>query len=266
MSLIGLAFAVAATVLAFRRDFKEAAQRVRGGDRFGAAGDARRSVAAAATRSLRCSGRRDGDRSYRRVFDIERRIYRVDDSSPESGRSTCPRCRLLPRDALVVVIGGRLPIIDIALQDPALVRRVIAVPAGRRALLERDQVEGRCVPCQRTALSHVRADFAPHRGMVPAPGAGARWYPRMISCCSRTDRRHAARLRYTGPGAVLIACEHERSTRALENGSRGLGRPGRRPAVTDSTRVGPPPGPTRAGDHTRSRRAVCWSLAQPLES
>jgi hypothetical protein len=39
-------------------------------------------------------------------------------------------------------------------------------------------------------------------------------------------------LRYTGPGAVLVTIAHERSGRALERGSSGVARPGRRIALT----------------------------------
>jgi hypothetical protein len=45
-------------------------------------------------------------------------------------------------------------------------------------------------------------------------------------------------LRYTGPGAVLVSIEHERRGRAVEHGSSGTARPGRRPALTLRQRSG----------------------------
>jgi hypothetical protein len=39
------------------------------------------------------------------------------------------------------------------------------------------------------------------------------------------------RLRYTGPGAVLVVVEHERAGRASERGGLGFARTGRRPAL-----------------------------------
>ncbi len=78
MSLIGLALAVSATVLAFRRDFKEAAGRVRGRNRRRTVGDTLRSQSPARYGRLAVRLAMIEVRSYRRVFDLERRIYTVD--------------------------------------------------------------------------------------------------------------------------------------------------------------------------------------------
>ena len=130
MSLIGLAFAVAATVLAFRRDFKEAA----GVFAVGIvsvllATPAGVSLLRDTVASLFGSAVME-IRSYRRVFDLERRIYRID------------RMRLNPGGVpvrgivyfLVLLCGAlmaaRLPLIGVAAERRPGTRATSRCPRG----------------------------------------------------------------------------------------------------------------------------------------
>ena len=127
MSLIGLAFAVAGIVLAFRRDFKEAA----GVFAVGIvavllATPAGINLLRDTVNSLFGFVRPIEIRSYRAVFDLERRIYRVD------------RLRLNP---------GGVPVRGVVycLGDPRLPR------ARRRAAAAGDGRAGAAVVCARPA-------------------------------------------------------------------------------------------------------------------
>jgi hypothetical protein len=61
---------------------------------------------------------------------------------------------------------------------------------------------------------------------------GRRWRPQELLLLPDGSDGRLRELRYTGPGAVLVTIAHERSGRALERGSSGVARPGRRIALT----------------------------------
>jgi hypothetical protein len=143
-------------------------------------------------------------RSYRSVFDLERRIYRVD------------RLRLNPTGvpvrgvvyflALVAccLLAGRLPLLG------ALVRAVpwyaldLGLPAGLAALFCLISIEGR--PFHLAALALLRHALAPRElsGLRPRRDADRRLLPgELVLLVDGSDAR-VRRLRYSGPGAVRI--------------------------------------------------------------
>jgi hypothetical protein len=188
-------------------------------------------------------------RSYRRVFALERRIYRID------------RLRLNPSGLPVrgvvyflvllaaTVILARLPLLEIPAALLPWYLRHLALPAALAAVLTIISVDGRPFHLaaqallrhwtrpvlasagtqagglgrrsQRWAGSEFQADFIPRH----------RWHPEPIVLLPDGSDARMRRLRYTGPGAVLVAVEHERAGRSSEQGAVGLGRVGRRPAL-----------------------------------
>jgi hypothetical protein len=170
-------------------------------------------------------------RSYRRVFDLERRIYSVD------------RLRLNPAGipvrgvvyflALLAagLLAGELPLLGgLASRLPWYVHDLV-LPGALATVLSVIRVEGRVSHLAAHAL--VRYWLAPRRliGMRPCPAPGALWRPHELVMLPDGSDAGPRRLRYTGPGAVLVAIEHERRGRALEQGGRGIARPGRRVAL-----------------------------------
>lgn len=171
-------------------------------------------------------------RSYRRVFDLERRIYSVD------------RLRLNPGGVPVrgvlyflgilgtALVAAGLPLIGGLARELPWYLRDVALPAASATLLSAIRVEGRTFHL--AARSLVRHWSGPRRlaGCRRCAPLGAFWRPAEIVLLPDGSDAHMRRLRYTGPGAVLVAVEHERRGRAREHGLSGLARPGLRPVVT----------------------------------
>jgi hypothetical protein len=153
-------------------------------------------------------------RSYRRVFDLERRIYRVD------------RLRLNPAGVPVrgvvyllallaaVLIVARLPLAGLAVRELPWFVGYLAIPGSTAALLTVVRIEGR--PFHLAARSLVRFRICPRRpaGMPRPRGGlahGARWSPPPILMLP-DGADGTPRLRYTGPGALLVGVAHERQS------------------------------------------------------
>jgi hypothetical protein len=148
-------------------------------------------------------------RSYRRVFELERRIYRID------------RLRLNPAGvpvrgivyflALVAtsLVLSTVPLIASAAAIAPWYMRALVLPALGAALLALIRVEGRSFHLAALALLHYRA--APRRitGGWRAATVGALWAPPALSMLPDGSGRRIRRLRYTGPGAALVARGHE---------------------------------------------------------
>lgn len=150
-------------------------------------------------------------RSYRQVFELERRIYRVD------------RLRLNPSGvpvrgvvyflALLAVVAllARLPAVrELADMLPWYVRE-LALPALLAALLAVIRVDGR--PFHLAAHAIVRFHAAPRRLAHLRPDrdhAGPLWTPPALLLIPDGSDARMRRFRYTGPGALRAALAHER--------------------------------------------------------
>ena len=148
-------------------------------------------------------------RSYRRVFDLERRIYRVD------------RLRLNPGGVPVrgvvyflailagALIAGRLPLLGSGARLLPWYLGDLALPAASAALLTMIRVEGR--PFHMAARALLRYRTGPRRlaGARRCSGPGKRWWPEDIVLLPDGSDSRMRRMRYTGPGAVLVSVEHE---------------------------------------------------------
>jgi hypothetical protein len=179
-------------------------------------------------------------RSYRRVFDLERRIYSVD------------RLRLNPAGVpvrgvvyfvailVVVLLAGELPLLGGLTSGLPWYLHDLALPGALATVLSAIRVEGRVFHLAAHAL--VRYWVGPRRaiGTRTCKALGSQWRPGELMMLPNGSDARPRRLRYTGPGAVLVAIEHERRGRALERGGRGVGSPGRqvalRLAATESAR------------------------------
>jgi len=180
-------------------------------------------------------------RSYRRVFDLERRIYRVD------------RLRLNPAGVPVrgivyflVIVGlallvARLPLLALVASGVPWYVRDVALPGGFAALLTVIRIEGRPFHLAAQALLRHRAGWRRLSCLRPCgPNScafpGARWMPEQIVLLPDGSEGRMRRLRYTGPGAVLVAVAHHRQLRGS-----ALELFGRRPCVVLRQRLGARP-------------------------
>ena len=185
-------------------------------------------------------------RSYRRVFDLERRIYSID------------RLRLNPGGVpvrgvvyflVILSIGllvAGLPLIGYLARALPWYLRDVALPGASATVLSAIRIEGRTFHLAAKAL--VRHASGPRRlaGFRRCNAGGHRWCPREIVLLPDGSDSRLRRLRYTGPGAVLVSADHERQGRADEQGLSGVARPGLRPVVTLRPRSEPRPRPANA--------------------
>jgi len=152
-------------------------------------------------------------RSYRSVFDLERRIYRVD------------RLRLNPSGIpvrgvvyfiailSVTLLAGRLPLLGVAVGALPWYLRDLGLPIASAAVLTVIRVEGR--PFHLAAQALIRYATGPRylAGTRPCTAPGQRWYPDEILMLPDGSDSRLRQLRYTGPGAVLVTTAHERVER-----------------------------------------------------
>jgi hypothetical protein len=156
-------------------------------------------------------------RSYRRVFDLERRIYRIDRLRLNPGgvpvRGIVYFIALL---LLALTLERVVPISLLARVVPWYVRD-LALPGMFSAVLAVIQIEGR--PFHLAARAVLGCGLGPRRivglgrGCRSADRAWAIWRPQPLLMVPDGSEHRMRRLTYRGPGALLVAVAHERRLR-----------------------------------------------------
>jgi hypothetical protein len=165
-------------------------------------------------------------RSYRRVFDLERRIYRVD--RLRLNPSGVPLRGIVYFLALGVAtsLTARLPGAGAIVGALPWYVRDLALPGVLAALLAVVQIDGR--PFHLAARAVVRFHARP-RVHARAPVGGRRsdaWLPPPLLMIPDGSDPRIRRFCYTGPGVARVGVAHGRQER------RGLGRVASREHVT----------------------------------
>ena len=159
-------------------------------------------------------------RSFRRVFDLERRIYSID------------RLRLNPAGVPVrgvayalmllasALVASRFPVVGQAMTAVPWYLRELAFPAGAATILAAIRVDGRTFHL--AARAHIRLLASPRSvsGVRRPSTVGSRWRPADLLILPDGSDHRLRTLRYRGPGAVLVTAPHERAG-AIER--RGVG-------------------------------------------
>jgi hypothetical protein len=176
-------------------------------------------------------------RSYRRVFDLERRIYSVDRLRLNPGGVPVRGVLYFLVLLCTSLIAAATPLLGSLVVRLPWYLRDVALPGATATALSAIRIEGRTFHLAARAL--VRHGMGPRRltGLRGARAVGERWRPPEIVLLPDGSDHHMRRLRYTGPGAVLVSVQHERGGRARELGSSGLARRGRRPVLRVSQTV-----------------------------
>jgi hypothetical protein len=171
-------------------------------------------------------------RSYRRVFDLERRIYSVDRVRLNPGGVPVRGVLYFLTLLAAGLMASGLPLIGSLSGVLPWFVRDLALPGAGAAVLSVIRIEGRVFHL--AAQSLVRYWTAPRRlvGVRRCESVGDVWRPDEILLLPDGSDRHMRGLRYTGPGAVLVSVEHERHGRARELGSSGIARAGLRPVLS----------------------------------
>jgi hypothetical protein len=170
-------------------------------------------------------------RSYRTVFDLERRIYRVDRLRLNPGGVPVRGVVYFVAILALCLISGHVPLLGAAARDLPWYLRDLALPGASATILSVIRIEGR--PFHQAAHALVRYRMRPRASAGGHTGAatGTRWWPDEILMLPDGSDGSMRRLRYTGPGAVLVAVTHERSGRASERELTGHVRWGGRHAL-----------------------------------
>jgi hypothetical protein len=154
-------------------------------------------------------------RSYRRVFDLERRIYRVDRLRLNPGGVPVRGIVYFLAILAVLLVVGHLPVLGALARALPWYLSDLALPAASAATLTVIRIEGR--PFHQAAHALVRRRGDSH-WLAGAEGgrwsrrvvAGGRWHMGEITMLPDGSDGRLRRLRYTGPGAVLVTVAHER--------------------------------------------------------
>ncbi len=153
--------------------------------------------------------------SYRRVFDLERRIYRVDRVRLNPGGIPVRGVVYFLALLAVALLIARLPLIGAPERAIPWYLSDLVFPGLLATLLAVVRVEGR--PFHLTARALLRYALGPRclvglddvrRGAELAPGG--LWRPAALLMLPDGSEGRLRRLRYQGPGALLIAVAHER--------------------------------------------------------
>lgn len=148
-------------------------------------------------------------RSYRAVFDLERRLYRIDRLRLNPGgvplRGVVYGLTLLAAVALL----SALPLLGAAARTLPWYLRDLALPGGGAALLTMVRLEGR--PFHLAGAALVRHALSPRclAGLRPCSPPGHRWHPGALLLLPDGSGSRPRRLRYAGPGAVRVLTTRE---------------------------------------------------------
>lgn len=163
-------------------------------------------------------------RSYRTVFDLERRIYRIDRLRLNPGGLPVRGVLYFVALVLLATLLSSLPLVGAGMRLLPWYVRAIAAPAGLAGLLSIIRVEGRPFHVAAHALARHACGPRYLSGLRACPRPGRRWVPPEILMLPDGSGPRFARLRFTGPGVVLVRNEHERTERSAHTLGRLLGR------------------------------------------
>jgi hypothetical protein len=152
-------------------------------------------------------------RSYRAVFDLERRIYRVDRLRLNPGGIPVRGVVYFLAILAAMLVAGGLPLVGAVLGALPWYLRDLALPVASATVLCAIRIEGRPFHLAAYALLRHRAGPRNLAGVRPCDAPGVRWRPEEILLLPDGSDARMRRLRYTGPGAVLVTTAHERIER-----------------------------------------------------
>jgi hypothetical protein len=157
-------------------------------------------------------------RSYRRVFDLERRIYRVDRVRLNPGGVPVRGVVYFLALLLLLVLMARLPLIGVLARVVPWYLRDLALPGLLATLMALVRIEGRSFHLAARALLRCALGSRSLVGLDErSRGAefvsGGLWRPAPLLMLPDGSEGRLRRLRYRGPGALLIAVAHQRKLR-----------------------------------------------------
>lgn len=147
-------------------------------------------------------------RSFRSVFALERRVYRVDRLRLNPGGVPVRGIAYFVAILLAVLLGERLPLLGLPLRILPWYVREVALPAAAAALFTLIRVEGRPFHLAGLALLRYALGARELSGLRPRTGADRRLAPEQLLVLVDGSEHRLRRLRYRGPGAALVCVAH----------------------------------------------------------
>jgi hypothetical protein len=141
-------------------------------------------------------------RSFRSVFDLERRIYRIDRVRLNPGGIPVRGILYFFGVLLALALAARVPLLGEPLRALPWYGRELALPGLCAGLLTLIRVEGR--PFHLAVLALLRYALGPRHlsGLSPCEAPGAHWAMEDLLVLPDGSDAGVRRLRYSGPGAV----------------------------------------------------------------
>lgn len=185
-------------------------------------------------------------RSYRAVFELERRIYRLDRLRLNPGGVPVRGVVYFLTLLTATLVAVRLPVLSIVAGSLPWYVVEVAIPGASAGLLTLVKIEGRPVHVAGRALVRHGLRARQLAGWRGIPGRGAavwsdrcpRWTPPEIVLLPNGSEQVMRRLRYRGPGAVLVSvgyrCDGSRAELCGPRFARRLRKPRLRIYETDS--------------------------------
>ncbi|MCA1699974.1 MAG: hypothetical protein LC790_14160 [Actinobacteria bacterium] len=165
-------------------------------------------------------------RSFRPVFDFERRLYRVDRIRLNPGGIPVRGLLWAPVMLVVVLLWRRIPVLGVPLHVFPWVISYAALPIGLTYLVTVAKVEGRWL--HKSAISLTRSASEPKRLQRFQPAEAIAGHDEPGEIVFLPEGSTPRRVRYTGPGRVAIRVPHRRTV--WNDGARS--RVLRRPRIT----------------------------------
>lgn len=147
-------------------------------------------------------------RSFRRVFELERRVYSVDRFRLNPA-GVPVRCIVYLLVALATaILAGELPLIGSLVSLLPWYLRDVVAPVAVAALLSTIRLDGRSFHL--AARAGIGWGLSPSRlvGLSTSSDTGRSWTPPELILLPDGSDHRLRRLRFTGPGAVLVLSAH----------------------------------------------------------
>jgi hypothetical protein len=194
-------------------------------------------------------------RSYRRVFDLERRIYSIDTLRLNPGGVPVRGLAYFLVLLCWTLVASRLPLAGWLIGRIPWYLADVAAPLLGASLLGMLRLDGR--PFHLSARALVQFWTGPRRlsQLRRCGSVGRVWLPQPIVLLPDGSDSRMRRLRYKGPGAALVACEHE--CRGSVGGEGTVGRAPRRSPRTVILRARPNARPLVDGKVIVLARGAC---------
>jgi hypothetical protein len=148
-------------------------------------------------------------RSFRRVFDLERRIYSVDTLRLNPGGVPVRGVAYFFALLCSALVASRLPLGGLLIGMVPWYLVDLAAPLIGAALLSVLRLDGRTFHLGARALLLFWTGPRRLGGLRRCDPIGLVWHPDPIVLLPDGSDGRMRRLRYKGPGAVLVACEHD---------------------------------------------------------